>query len=140
MKALTIHQPYASWIINGQKWVENRSWGTYYRGRLAVHAGLETAAIVRLKAPGSYPLGVVLGTVHLAACFLLAEVKQFQQERPKVRIPGTDRFPSEVLRHAHTEGPWVWIFQDVVKFPTPIPATGRQRLWEWDEAPTWSGR
>jgi len=37
MKALTISQPYASLIVSGKKWVENRTWGTSYRGMLAIH-------------------------------------------------------------------------------------------------------
>ncbi len=39
VKALTVRQPWASLIIAGYKDVENRSWTTSYRGRLAVHAG-----------------------------------------------------------------------------------------------------
>lgn len=39
MKALTLHQPWASLIALGAKTIETRSWSTPYRGRLAVHAG-----------------------------------------------------------------------------------------------------
>lgn len=38
MKALTLHQPWASLISGGQKWIETRSWKTEYRGELAIHA------------------------------------------------------------------------------------------------------
>lgn len=39
MKALSIKQPWAWLIVNGHKDIENRSWGTYYRGPVLIHAG-----------------------------------------------------------------------------------------------------
>lgn len=39
MKALTLHQPWASLIALGVKTIETRSWSTKYRGRIAIHAG-----------------------------------------------------------------------------------------------------
>lgn len=39
MKALTLHQPWASLIAVGAKRIETRSWSTTYRGPLAIHAG-----------------------------------------------------------------------------------------------------
>jgi hypothetical protein len=38
MKAISIHQPYASLTITAGKLVENRVWSTDYRGPLAIHA------------------------------------------------------------------------------------------------------
>lgn len=38
MKALTLHQPWASLIALGVKTIETRSWSTSYRGPLAIHA------------------------------------------------------------------------------------------------------
>jgi hypothetical protein len=40
MKALSLHQPWASLIGLGVKTIETRSWSTKYRGPLAVHASL----------------------------------------------------------------------------------------------------
>ena len=39
MKALTVLQPWAWALIHGPKRIENRSWATYYRGPLVIHAG-----------------------------------------------------------------------------------------------------
>jgi hypothetical protein len=33
-----------------------------------------------------------------------------------------------------TPGRWAWLLADVRKLAEPIPARGRQGLWEWDEA------
>lgn len=38
MKALTLHEPYASLIAAGIKTIETRGWSTKYRGPLAIHA------------------------------------------------------------------------------------------------------
>jgi len=43
MKALTLHQPWASLIALGAKTIETRSWSTTYRGPLAIHAGRRCA-------------------------------------------------------------------------------------------------
>lgn len=39
MKAITIHQPWASLVACGAKKIETRSWPTSYRGPIAIHAG-----------------------------------------------------------------------------------------------------
>ena len=41
MKALTLVQPWATLIALGIKRYETRSWGTSYRGPLAIHAGVQ---------------------------------------------------------------------------------------------------
>lgn len=38
MKAITIHQPWATLIALGEKQYETRSWPTKYRGPIAIHA------------------------------------------------------------------------------------------------------
>lgn len=38
MKALSIRQPWAWLIVNGYKPIENRSWRTWFRGSLLIHA------------------------------------------------------------------------------------------------------
>lgn len=39
MRGLTLTQPWASLVAIGAKTIETRSWGTAYRGPLAIHAG-----------------------------------------------------------------------------------------------------
>ena len=45
MKALTLHQPWATLVARGIKQVETRSWSTTYRGQLAIHASVRQPAI-----------------------------------------------------------------------------------------------
>ena len=39
MKVLTLKQPWASFVMQGDKKYEFRSWKTKYRGELLIHAG-----------------------------------------------------------------------------------------------------
>lgn len=41
MRAITLHQPWASLVAHGVKLDETRSWRTPYRGPLAIHAGVD---------------------------------------------------------------------------------------------------
>ncbi len=42
MKAITLHQPWATLVAVGAKRIETRSWATSYRGPLAIHAARTT--------------------------------------------------------------------------------------------------
>lgn len=41
-KALSVKQPYAHLICKGIKDIENRTWRTYYRGRVYIHASAKS--------------------------------------------------------------------------------------------------
>ena len=71
MRAITIHQPYASLIARGEKTVELRSWRTHHRGPLLVHAGLTRRAdalrAIDLRTL-DMPRGCLLCVVDLLDC------------------------------------------------------------------------
>jgi len=55
MKALSLRQPYAEYIVSGKKTIEIRPWNTHFRGEFLIHAakkvmqggeGMETGKIV----------------------------------------------------------------------------------------------
>ena len=54
MKALSLKQPWADKVALGQKTIEVRTWGTKYRGPLAIHA--------------SQPDGRIIATAVLTDC------------------------------------------------------------------------
>lgn len=60
-KALSVHQPYASWIAEGRKTIEFRSWYTSHRGALVI------CSTKRPEMPG-YPGGRALCIVELIDC------------------------------------------------------------------------
>ena len=130
MKALTISQPYASMIAAGQKWIENRTWCTDYRGSLAIHAGrgrqyLDSRELRR------YPTGCVLAVCQLVACVPLQPLRVHRRSLVLERLG----IPVEsVLSNEHAEGPWCWIVRDVRPLQVVCPCRGAQGLWQWDES------
>jgi len=66
MKAISLHQPWASWIAEGIKTIETRSWLTLYRGDLL---------IVSTKRPvvTSLPAGMARAGVNVADCRPMTE-------------------------------------------------------------------
>ena len=127
MKALTICQPYAHFIIRGEKLVENREWSTRYRGPLAIHAGKSRSWLsdddeAHFATEGD-PLqfGVVLGEARLTDVVHIERVLtgDYDMQYPWLR------------HHPHANGTWCWILQDVHRYATPIPFKGAQGLWEF---------
>lgn len=57
LKALTLHQPYATFVVAGSKRIETRSWRTAYRGWLAVHAGATIPSYLGLGRRGRREIG-----------------------------------------------------------------------------------
>lgn len=129
MKALTISQPYASLIADGEKWIENRTWSTNYRGPLAIHAGLGSRYLSKTEL-AEYPTGLVIAIADLTACVNVEEIRE--RNNIPIPIPGTDITWLEASLHEHTEGPFCWVLENVRKIE-PVRATGKQGLWEWDQ-------
>lgn len=123
MKALTISQPFASLIASGEKWVENRTWETKYRGPLAIHAGKGTQYLTPAELR-RYPAGIV-AVSHLAACFRLEDVMRLD-----AKLQPFGLLPEDVLMHRHAEGPWCWLLRDVRTLAEPYSCRGAQGLWE----------
>jgi hypothetical protein len=120
MKALTICQPYAHLIAIGEKRVENRTWATAYRGPLAIHAG-KSRKWLELGDVEEYPdmqFGSVVAVARLASCVPFAAVNR--GALPAFKWLVADKYAS---------GPWCWILEDVRRLGNPIPATGRQGLF-----------
>jgi hypothetical protein len=109
--ALTIRQPWASLIIEGQKNIENRSRPTEHRGLLVIHAGLATVAEALdryghlLKDPDDLPGGAILGAVEITDCV--------ENARSRWAEPG----------YFH------WRLADPRPLRRPIPAKGSLGLW-----------
>lgn len=77
MKAIVIRQPWAWLIVNGFKDIENRTWGTRYRGPLLIQASarrpsrqemheFRAFALKRgVELPEEFELGGIVGTARL---------------------------------------------------------------------------
>lgn len=178
MRALSLHQPWASLVALGVKRIETRSWATSYRGPLAIHASrkfprlheaqdawhafpLEVYEATRstenrTRFPpegqhcGPLPLGAVVATATLVDCVPIVE---FMADPPVNHITiGWDgrlrswevtsveprawrkREPFDVTDQRpygdFSPGRYAWLLADI-KPLAPVPAKGRQGLWEW---------
>ena len=127
MKALTISQPFASLIVEGEKRFENRTWECHYRGNLAIHAGKGTQYLTR-KELLACPTRKVVGGGNGADC-----VHGMEAREALIREQSLGRFPWQTLevflKDKHFEGPFAIVLDDIAKLDSPIEIPGAQGLW-----------
>jgi hypothetical protein len=149
MKALTLTQPYATLIAIGAKRIETRSWSTRYRGPLAIHAGKGLGPVggerglvalcqndVFAQALKGYalPRGVIVANCTLVDVVPVEDVLCRVQIRPHDYDTGYHQWSVDGSERAfgdYTPGRYAWLLANVRPVNPPIPATGRQGLWEW---------
>lgn len=112
MKALTILQPYAHFVVTGEKRFENRTWDTRHRGRVAIHAGkslyqedIDWVSKVT-KTPfdvDDLEYGAVIGVAELTSVTTRSRNRWFV-------------------------GPFGFVLQNV-RAIRPVPCPGQLRLW-----------
>lgn len=126
MKVLTIKQPWATLIMQGDKRFEFRSWQTKYRGDLLIHAGkgIDKNAMKRLAKylPDEIPLGKILGKVTLVDCIRMCP--EFKEMLLKEN--------SDIYTKSSFSENFGWQVENVQVFDEPIEAKGHLSLWEYD--------
>lgn len=131
MKALTLWQPWASAIAAGLKTYETRSWSTVHRGLLAIHAS-------QRKYPPMWPVGCI-GVADLALPLPLGAVVcivRLIDVCPTKNLTTDALFPFSEQERSwgdYTPGRFAWKLELVEVFTEPIPAKGKQGLWEWEK-------
>jgi hypothetical protein len=117
MKAITLHQPWATLVAFGFKTIETRTWpapSSLIGERIAIHAA--GAGRIR-KMFHTLPLGCVVATA------VLTEVVPTEW--------AIQRFPDQLPFGDYTTGRFAWLLDDVVAFDRPVKASGKQGFWEW---------
>ena len=162
MKAITLYQPHASLVALRAKKIETRGWKTSYRGPLAIHAGVSKKYLdLGWKEPffsaltpfhkaregGSMSLmwwlGYVVATCDLVDCFKVVEespnyyhLQSGNDHREYICVQKRDIGPHKVGNEAlfgdFTVGRYAWDLANVKQLEKPIPAKGKQRLWNWE--------
>lgn len=126
MKVLTIKQPWATLIMQGDKRFEFRSWQTKYRGDLLIHAGkgIDKEAMERLAKylPKELSYGKILGKVKLVNCIKMSP--EFKELLLKEN--------SDIYTKSSFKENYGWQVTDVEVFENPIDAKGHLSLWEYD--------
>lgn len=128
MIAITISQPFAALISDGEKFVENRTWPApekHIGKPIAIHAGKGTQymSTAEMRDRG-FATGVIVANAVLYSCVRRDSVTDADLP-PWLTV---DTF----LSHEHAEGPWCWVLDEVVPLDEPIPAKGKQGIWKWD--------
>lgn len=139
MKAITIHQPWATLIALGEKRFETRGWSTRYRGPIAIHAAKKVDKEICLEEPylsvlarhgytaDNLPTGAVVATCQLVECHKVIEdygsSASVGEDLTRVIHPEYDFGWYEIGRYA-------WEMADVKRID-PVPAKGQQGLWNW---------
>lgn len=153
MKAISLHQPFASAVVLGSKRVETRGWETSHRGPIAIHAskhftidglrriacswtwcGVLRFAGVHMAGRNLWdvlPFGAVVGTANLVDCrptdsFTVAEL---DTQRLPTGEDGKHYAWTERMLGDYSPGRFGWILSDPVLLIDPIPVRGRQRIF-----------
>jgi hypothetical protein len=136
MKALTLHQPWASLLVLGYKPDDTRNWrSNSYRGPLAIHAGTAVTdeavatyenADIRafLDAAGlpnfdALPRGCFVGYCHLVD---IVPTESVQEQRTPAQLATGDYGPNR----------FAWLMDHPATMPE-VECEGSQRLWSVPE-------
>jgi len=132
MKALTLTQPWASLVAAGLKLVETRTWHTSYRGQLAIHAARDWPPWARGFAETELGPGRLLSPIPRGAVLCVVELADMRRtEEIAAAVSALERHYGNFA-----PGRWAWVFKpgSLFVFDPPVPASGRQGLWEMDPA------
>jgi hypothetical protein len=154
VKALTLHQPWATLIAIGAKRIETRSWATSYRGPIAIHAAkrwqadeleafgygqgewraMRHAIGPHYRTPGDVPLGAIVAVAELTNCIPSEGFSKVSEvlKLPRWPIPGKVFMASDNEWVFGDLGPgrFGWVLSDVERLAEPIPCRGALGLWE----------
>jgi len=112
---LSVHEPWASAIVEGAKRIENRTWRTEYRGRLLIHAAKHQPELFDMQRAAEwgwmqtrpYVLGAIIGAVELIDVLPLREL----------------------TGQPFAEGPWCWVLRAAQRFARPRTCRGQPGLF-----------
>jgi hypothetical protein len=148
VKALTLKQPWAWAVVEGGKWIENRSWEppeALLGETFAIHAGLKTptqelieAAVEcaseagsRIQVPGEFELGCIVGVATLDGYVTDHEGDDCNW----CVLANGDETAAAALVPLALESPWFFgpvgfLLKDVRRLREPVPCKGALGFWE----------
>jgi activating signal cointegrator 1 len=124
--ALSVRQPWASYLVSGLKTVELRSWSTQHRGWLWIHAGkkldLEAMDLLHLRGD-DFSRGGIVGLAKLEECLV------FNSEDEWLRLRGEHLSPGSYQGVC-----FGWRFSDAFAIRHIIACPGELRLFRVSES------
>lgn len=129
MKVISIKEPFATLIRNGDKKIETRSWKTNYRGELFIHASGKNIAkeflindyVVSLIDGLNMNYGNIICRGNLVDCVYMDEkfLNSIKEDEKEFKLG------------LYELGRYAWIFENVEPI-YPIPAKGQLNIWNYD--------
>ena len=128
MKVISIKEPYASFLANGMKKIETRSWKTNYRGELFIHASKTVAkeymtndTVKKLAKTINMQNGNIICKCLLVDCVYMDEefIKRIKKNK------------KEYYLGEYKIGRYAWILENI-KPISKIPAKGHLNIWNFD--------
>jgi hypothetical protein len=156
VKCLSLHQPWATLLVSGAKRVETRAWYLGHRGPLLIHAAkkwdadlahlaagplfrpaLEAAGVrfeptrAASQAGWGLPFGAIIGRVDVVECVPTGQVSRIPSGGDGWAVSGGRVFISDAERAFgdYRAGRFTFLCDNPVRFETPIPYRGFQRLF-----------
>lgn len=143
MRAITLHQPYASAVALGLKTIETRSWSTAYRGPIVIHAALAAGPEQRRNWDRMHPqdraVFAAAGIHFLTALPLMRPVAVAElvgvvsvDEALSLRLVGFEG-DAELRWGDYKPGRFAWVLKNIrpVLKSWTRSVTGYQGLWHW---------
>jgi len=127
LTVLSVRQPWASLLLSGEDWCENRSWNTEYRGPLWIHASskVDTDECERYGIdPESLVTGAILGRVNLQDVIPIDELPERVLELAQEHDLNADVGPEFIV------GEFCWIVTNPQTLTQPIEVKGKLNLWK----------
>ncbi len=151
MRALTLHQPWATLVAERYKGAETRDRPapkTLIGSRIAIHAARRrprhqewNGQVEEIASQLELPLGAIVATARLERCVrvLSAGFTGLEVRADTRKVWVVDRFGRED-RDAYlidsdpygeySEGRWIWMLSGVRRVNPPIEARGRRGMWK----------
>lgn len=129
MKAITLHQPLADLLANGDLWALSSSSITHHRGPVLIH---DAGVIPGLKYRGETPRALIaVAELTLCVSWDLVKRQALRTDRVAECLTGCHRTWGEIRREPHHDDkPFVWVLENVQRLEIAIPCRGHSGLWD----------
>lgn len=133
MKVLTVQEPYATFIMQGMKKIETRSWKTKYRGEIYIHAGksknflkkINNNKVLKLLESIDLNYGNIICKAELIDCVYMT--KDFID-----KVKNENNY--EYILGEYAVGRYAWILQNVQEIDQKIQAKGKLNIWTYPKS------
>jgi activating signal cointegrator 1 len=135
MKCLALWQPWATLIALGFKEYETRSWGTNYRGQIAIHAAKrkmtvdDLKVILRVESTIGHQLDPSLFEIYGA---IVCAGNLVECDKMHDLICSDSISTLESIVGLWEPDRYAWKLSDIKRLTYPVPVKGSQGLWNLD--------